>query len=151
MKFPSTLLIAGSCLLFAACGVSYGKAKQGNEFFKSLTVTGDHQATVSLTALVTYETNYPKELGITCELRQGKELIKPIGHDTAPALPGAGAKATPFPGSFSYDFIVDTPGAYKAECFTPADEDNFIIKEFTVAGPPAVQPTPLPIGGPIVQ
>jgi hypothetical protein len=60
-----------------------------------------------------------------------------------PQLPGGSPKATPFPGNVSFDFTVDAPGEYKAECYTPNDEDNVIIDVFTILGP-AVTPAATP-------
>lgn len=132
-------------MLLAACGVRFSAAKQGTEFFVSLDVSGDKRAGQPLTALVTYDQKYPFEVLIKCELRQAKELVKPVGQDSAPPLANGNPKATPFPGSFSYDFTVERPGAYEVQCYTPADEDNFITKEFALGPAPDVTPTPVPI------
>ena len=121
-----------------------GDAKQGNEFFKSLTVTGELRAGSPLTAAVTYEQNNPIAVVIKCEIRQGKDLVKELGSESVPLLPGGGPKATPFPGNFSFDFTMEQPGTYKAECFTPADEDNYILKTFTIGS--AATPTPAASG-----
>jgi len=134
------LLLVVVAILAAGCGVDFSSAKQGNEFFKSLAVTGDLRAGSPLTAAVTYEQNNPVAVVIKCEVRQGKDLVKEIGGESAPLLAGGGPEATPFPGNFSFDFSMEQPGTYKAECFTPADEDNYIIKTFTIG--PAATPTP---------
>jgi hypothetical protein len=126
-------LILPLVVLFAACGVSYGDPPQGTEFFKSLTISGTRRAGEPLTAAVVYAQKNPTNLDIKCEIRQGKDLVKDIGTQQAPGLPFGGPKATPLAGNFSYDFALDKPGTYKAECFTPKDEDNFIIKTFTLA------------------
>ena len=93
-----------------------------------------------LTLALTYEQNNPVAVAVKCELRQGKTIVKPIGEQTVPLLAGGGPKATPVAGNYSFDFVVDQPGSYRAECYTPADENNYIIREFTVrpaATPPA--------------
>jgi hypothetical protein len=127
-----TLLLALSCAIFAGCGVKFSDPPEGTEFFKSLSVTGKMQAGASLTATVEYAQHNPVVTDIRCEIRQGKTLVKDVGTQRAPLHPAGGPDATPFPGTFSYDFVIDQPGTYKAECFTPADEDNFIIKTFTL-------------------
>jgi hypothetical protein len=90
---------------------------------------------VPLTAAVAYETFYPTQIEIVCELRQGSETLRQVGSFQTPA---AAANLTPedaaVVGNFSIDFTIDTPGAYKIECYTPAEEANFIIDEFTVRG-----------------
>ena len=145
VKIPRLfLLLLASSAIFAACGVRYSDPPLGNEFFTSLVVTGDMRARQPLTGLLSFKQRYPTEVLVRCELRQGKDFIRTIGDYTAPAHPSGGAKATPFPGSYSYDFTIDTPGAYKFECFTPADEDNYIIKEITIGRAPDVAPTPIP-------
>ncbi len=145
MKLPllgCLLLVLGA--LFGGCGVKYTAGSLGNEFFTSLTVTGDKRVGNKLTGFVSFRQGYATDVGVRCELRQGKELVLQVGQDVVKAHPGGGAKATPFPGSYSYDFTVDTAGHYKFECFTPADEDNYIIREFDVGPAPAVSPTPIP-------
>ena len=137
-----SLLLLGA--LLGACGVKYGADSLGNEFFNSLTVTGDMRVGHPLTGFVRFRQAYPTDISVRCELRQGKDLLRKIGEDTVKAHPSGGPKATPFPGSASYDFTIDTPGHYKFECFTPADEDNYIIKEFDVGPAPAASPTPIP-------
>lgn len=126
--------------LLVACGVRFSAAKQGNDFFKTLTVSGDRRAGSALTASVTYMQKAPFEVKMTCELRKNKTLVRAIGNDVIPRYPFGNPKATPFPGNFSYDFTVDEPGTYEVQCYTPVDEDNFIVKEFTVR--PASTPTP---------
>ena len=146
VRLPRALLpLLAVCALFAGCGVSFRDAKQGTEFFKSLTVTGELTVGTPLTAAVTYEQANPVPVGIKCELRQGKDLVRDLGSEMAPFLPAGGPKATPFPGNFSIDFTVDKPGTYKAECFTPYDEDNYILRTFTVR--PAPTPTPAAASG----
>ena len=121
------------CALFAACGVRFSSGDEGTEFFKSLTVTGPLKAGATLTGSVFYAQRNPIDVQVSCELRQGKQLVKPIGLQNVPALPGGGPEATPTSGRYTFDFTVDAPGTYKAECFTPADEDNFILRTFTVS------------------
>ncbi len=139
MRFPlrwPLLLVAA--LLLSGCGVKFTDAEPGTEFFKSLKVSGTPTAGSPLTLALTYEQNNPVAVVVTCELRQGKTLIEPIGEETVPLLAGGGPKATPVAGSYSFDFVVDRPGTYRAECYTPADEYNYIIREFTVR--PAANP-----------
>ena len=117
--------------LAMACGVRF-KPKIGTEYFTSLTVEGEHRVGAPMSIVLAYDHNYPVDVQIQCEIRQGKNVVKPLGETTAAAIPNGGAKATPVAGEFRADFTVDAPGDYKAECFTPADEDNYIIKNFTV-------------------
>ncbi|MEO8698223.1 MAG: hypothetical protein ABI658_32315 [Acidimicrobiales bacterium] len=139
---PASTLFLVVAVLAAACGVGYGSAPEGNEFFKSAKVTGDFRAGLTLTGAVTYESNYPIEVQITCEIRKGKELVQTLATETIPALPSGNPKATPFPGNFSYDFAVPEPGTYKFECLTTKDDDNYIIRDFTVrAAPDSPPPT----------
>jgi hypothetical protein len=126
------VLFALSCALLAGCGVRFRDPQPGNEFFKSATVSGDLRAGATLTGAVTIAQRYSIEVPIACELRQGKQLVKPIGSEKIAALPGGTPKSTPVAAHYTYEFTVDKPGAYKFECFTPSDEDNFIIREFTV-------------------
>ncbi len=140
MRPPFAALVAGS-LLLAACGVNFSPAPQGNDFFRSLTITGDDHAGSPMTAVVLVRQKYDEQLDVRCEIRKGKELYKPVGQDTVPRLANGNPKATPFPMNFAYDFTVEAPGTYKFECFTPRDEDNYIIKEFTVR--PQGTPTPI--------
>ncbi len=131
-------------LVLAGCGVDFSNGEPGTEFFKSLKVNGTPTAGAPLTMVVTYAQNNPIDVAVKCELRQGKNLVKEVGSQTVPQLPGGGPKATPAAGTYSFDFTVDQPGAYKAECFTPADENNYIIREFTVrpgAASPGASPT----------
>ena len=74
-------------------------------------------------------------------MRRNKELVKEIGATDAPALVFGGPEATPFPGNYTFDFTLDAPGAYKVQCYTPADDDNFIEKEITVL--PGENATPM--------
>ena len=52
-----------------------------------------------------------------------------------PPLPNGNPDATPFVGSLSYDFVPPAAGAYKIECLTPKDVDNFIDEKITVSAP----------------
>lgn len=131
LRFAAMLLFVA--LAGAACGVRFRDASAGNEFFKSLTIVGDRRAGVPLVASVSYAQTYPLEVQVTCELRQGKQLVREIGTATIPRLPGGTPKSTPAAGQQSYDFVVDAPGRYKLECFTPADQDNYINKEFSIS------------------
>lgn len=129
---PFALVLALSCALLAGCGVRFRDPEPGNEFFKSATVSGDMRVGTTLTGAVTIAQRYSVDVPITCELRQGKQLVKPIGAETLAALPGGTPKSTPVAAHYTYEFTVDKPGAYKFECFTRDDQDNFIIREFTV-------------------
>ncbi|MEX2247877.1 MAG: hypothetical protein WEC75_14475 [Dehalococcoidia bacterium] len=135
MTPPRLLALALSAALLAGCGVGFAGGPQGTEFFKSLTVTGHKQTGAPLTAAVTYEQNYPLDVPIQCELRRGKALIKLIGGATAPPYPDGTPEKTPFPGNFSFDFTVEEAGHYKVQCYTTADDDNFIEEEFDVRDP----------------
>lgn len=126
------LLIAGSLTFLTACGVRFRSDERGTEFFKTMEITGEMRTGSTLTVLVGYDQYYPVEVEFACELRRSKQLIKFIGRDTVPALPGGGPEATPFPGSIAFDFVVDEPGRYRVECLTPRDEDNFIAEFITV-------------------
>jgi hypothetical protein len=126
----AALLLA--TLVLGGCGVDFSNGESGTEFFKSLKVTGTPTAGARLTLVFGYAQNNPVDVAVKCELRQGKTLVKEIATQTVAQLAGGGPKATPVAGTYAFDFIVDQPGAYKAECFTPADENNFIIHEFTV-------------------
>ena len=138
------MLFAALAALSVACGVSFADPPQGNEFFDSLTVTGDMRVGKPLTAFVIIRQRTPAVVDMTCELRQEKELVKEIGRDAIAALPEGGPDATPFAASFAYDFTVDEPGSYRVECYTPADEDNFILNVFDVESAPQPSETPPP-------
>lgn len=125
-------MLALSCAVLAGCGVRFHDAEPGNEFFKSATVSGDLRAGSPLTGAITIAQRYDIAVQITCELRQGKQLIKSIGGDIVPALEGGTPKSTPVAAHYSYTFTADAAGAYKFECFTVSDQDNFIIREFSV-------------------
>ena len=131
-NFPFVLMLALSCAVFAGCGVRFRDPEPGNEFFKSAIVSGDRTAGAPLQGTIKIAQTYNIEVPITCELRQGKELVKPIGGDIVPPLEGGTPKSTPTAVEFTYQFTADAPGAYKFECFTTKDEDNFIIREFSV-------------------
>lgn len=133
-------LLLALAVVASACGVAFGSAPEGNEFFKSAKVTGDLRAGMTLTGAVTYESNYPVEVQITCEIRRGKDLVQSLAAENIPALPDGGPKATPFPGNYSYDFTVAEPGTYKFECYTTKDDDNYIIRDFTVRPAPNAPP-----------
>ena len=130
-------------LLLSGCGVEFGSAKPGTEFFKSLKVSGTTTAGSPLTLALTYEQNNPVAVNVKCELRQGTTLVKAIGEETVPLLAGGGPEATPVAGNYSFDFVVDRPGTYRAECYTPADENDYIIREFTVTDSEATSQTRL--------
>ena len=147
-RLPLILLLLSGAMLASACGVDFGGEKEGNEFFKSAKVSGDFRAGMPLTGVVAYESGYPVDVQIKCEIRQAKTLVQALDAHVVPALANGGSKATPVPGSFSYDFTVAVPGAYKFECFTAVDEDNYIIRDFTVraapdGAPAAATPSPM--------
>lgn len=144
MKYTPALIVSlVAPALLAGCGVAFSPDDEGNEFFQSLEVSGDKRAGRLLTAAVSYEQYYPVEVRFACELRQEKTLIKPIAEVGVMPLDGGSPDATPFPGNFAFDFVVDEPGKYRVECLTPRDEDNYIIDEFTIASAPAETPTPV--------
>lgn len=144
MKHTPALIAA---LVFSAalvgCGIAFTPADEGNEFFQSLDVTGDQRAGLTLTAAVSYDQYYDVEVLMACELRQEKSLIKPIAEVAVMPLVNGSPDATPLPGNFAFDFVVDEPGKYRVECLTPRDEDNYIVDEFTIAAAPAETPTPV--------
>lgn len=123
MRFFPLLAVAA---IAGACGVSFSAAPQGNDFFKSLDVTGSPNAGAPLTARLSVKQTYRTDIDVRCELRQEKNLVKPLHEDRAAPNPDGSPKATAVPEHFTFDFSVDRPGAYVVECFTPADEDNFI-------------------------
>ncbi len=125
------MLLLSSALL-VGCGVRFKDPEPGNEFFKSIIVTGDKRVGATLTGTVTIDQKYAVDVAIACELRQGKQLVKSVGTDTIAALPNGTPKSTPIAAHYTYDFTVETPGAYKFECYTPSDEDNYVTREFTV-------------------
>jgi hypothetical protein len=127
--------LALMCALLAGCGIAFGDAPEGNDFFVSIAVSGDRVAGIPLTAAVGYETIYPTQIEIVCELRRGSETLRQVGSFQTPAAaPNLTPEDDALAGNFSIDFTIDTPGDYKVECYTPAEEANFIIEEFTVRG-----------------
>ena len=67
-----------------------------------------------------------------CEIRKSKEFVKEIGGITVPALENGDPDATPIPGNIAFDFTLDEPGTYRADCYNPEDEDSYIRYEFTI-------------------
>ncbi len=126
------MILAIASAVLAGCGVRFRDPEPGNEFFKTATVSGDLRAGSTLTGAITIAQRYNIDVPFTCELRQGKQLIKPIASDVVSALEGGTPKSAPVRADYSFPFVVDKPGAYKFECFTAKDEDNFIIREFSV-------------------
>jgi hypothetical protein len=124
-------LIAAASLL-AGCGISFADAPEGNEFWKSLDVSGERRAGSILTAAFVYEQFYPVDVPVTCEVLREGELLRHIGSTIIPAYPDGSPEVTPFAGSFSFDFVIDTPGEYRVDCYTNADEDNFIREVITI-------------------
>ena len=161
------MVLAAGALFATACGIRFSDPDEGNEFFQELEVSGEHAATAPLTAELSYETFYPFEVEISCELYDGKTLVREIGRANAPAV-GEGREPEEeddlVPGNFSFDFSVVRAGTFEVECFTPCDVDNFIVEEFTLdeprtpaapdavatapAGTPSAEPTRRPCGLP---
>jgi hypothetical protein len=134
-RSAALLLLVFASLPLAGCGIAFGDAPQGNDFFTSLRVSGEKRAGAPLTASVSYETFYPLQIEILCELRQGSRTIREIGRGFAPAiLPEREPDDDAVPGNFSIDFSVETAGSYKVECYTVLDEANFVIEEFEISG-----------------
>ncbi len=125
--------LALMCVLLSGCGIAFGDAPPNNDFFTSLEVTGERTAGAPLTAAIAYETFYPAPVDILCELRRGSETLRAIGRGQAPAIePERTPDDDGVPGNFSADFTTDVPGSYKVECYTPADDANYIVEEFSV-------------------
>src|SRR4029079_9774946 len=78
---PTIPLLLVLAVLASACGVAFGSAPEGNEFFKSAKVTGDLRAVMTLTGTGTYESNYPVEVQVTCEIRRGKDLVQSLAAE----------------------------------------------------------------------
>lgn len=129
---PFVLLLALSCVLLAGCGVRFHDPEPGNEFFTSATVSGDLRAGSTLTGTVTIAQRYNIDVPIACELRRGKELVKALGSEAVAALGGGTPKSTPVATHYTYEFTVESAGAYKFECYTTKDQDNYVIREFTI-------------------
>ena len=94
-------------VLGSACGVTFGRSEEGNDFFTSLDVSGEKIVGSPLTAALAYETFYPVPVDITCELRQGKDLVLEIGRAQAPAVPGdlsPDDEDERVPGNISFDW-----------------------------------------------
>lgn len=132
-RCPVFVTLMPLLLLSAACGVEFSEDESGTEFFKELTISGERRAGAPLTVSAFYEQFYPVDLDVSCELRQGNALIKPIGNQTVAAVPDGSPDATPVVGHVTFDFTVGAPGPYKVECLTPKDENNFIQEEIVVS------------------
>ena len=129
-------------LAAAACGVQFASPIVDDEFFTGIEVSGELVTGAPLTVLFRYQTNYPTVVEVICELRQDDELVKEIGRITTPPMIYGTADATPMPGAFAFDFVVDAAGEYRVECLTPADEDNYVFEEIEVDPKPGDPPTP---------
>jgi hypothetical protein len=141
VRFPQTLLpLIVATLVLSGCGVSFSNGDSSKEFFRSLTVSGTPVTGAPLAMVVAYAQNNPIDVAVKCDLRQGKAVVQEVGTQTVPRLADGGPKATPVAGTYTFDFTVDQPGTYKAECYTPADENNYIIRQFTVR--PGASSTP---------
>ncbi len=136
-------LIAAGALLAGCGGIDFGSPDQGNDFFEKLEISGEHAAGAPLTAELSYETFYPMEVEISCELYRGSRRLFEIGRATVPAVGEGrdpGEEDERVPGNFSFDFSAMSAGSYEVECFTPCDESNYILEEFSVRA----ARTPLP-------
>jgi hypothetical protein len=131
-QLPAAVALVLMCALLAGCGIAFGGSDQGNDFFTSLRVSGNKTVGAPLTAAVAYETFYPSPVDIVCELRRGRETLRPIGTFQAPAVQGLTPDDDGVPGNYSLDFSVEAPGHYKIECYTVKEEANYIVEEFTV-------------------
>lgn len=135
MRFLLPLAAAASSLVLFGCGVAFGPAEERADFFESLEVTGDEmRAGAPLTVTVEYNQKYPVDVEVVCEIRRNKQLVQVIGERNVASLPGGGPEATPVVGTASFEFRLDDPGSYRAECYTPADEDNYIREQFRITG-----------------
>ena len=133
MRIIPLILISYLCVLLSACGIAFGGAPEGNDFFVSFDVTGEKVAGRPLTAALTYETIYPFEVEIVCELREEKDLVREVARGRAAAVPeGLTPDDDRVAGDLVFDFVVDEPGDFHVECYTPLDEANFIIEGFEI-------------------
>ena len=132
MRLTAILLGCLFVLALTGCGVAFSDPPQGNEFFKSLSISGDKRVGQQLTATVAVKQSYATAVPIRCELRRNKSLVKALGEESVPAYPGGNPKVTPIAATVSFDFTVDSPGDYVVECFTTSDEDNYILKGLTI-------------------
>ena len=132
MRVVPILLGCLFVLALTGCGVAFSDPPQGNEFFKSLSISGDKRVGQQLTATVAVKQSYAIDVPIRCELRKTKTLVKALGEQTVTGYPGGNPKVTPVAASLSFEFSVDAPGDYGVECFTSSDEDNYILKGLTI-------------------
>jgi len=132
VRSPSILIVCIFSVALAGCGVAFSDPPQGNEFFKSLSISGDRRVGEQLTAAVAVKQSYAIAVPIRCELRQNKKLVKALGEETVAPYPNGNPKVTPVAETVSFDFTVDSPGEYVVECFTSSDEDNYILKALTI-------------------
>ncbi|HYM15129.1 MAG TPA: hypothetical protein VEZ14_06185 [Dehalococcoidia bacterium] len=134
MRFALPLLLAVSCALLVGCGVRFSDPPPGTEFFKKVTISGDLRAGSTITAHVAIAQHYPVNVPISCELRRSSTALRTLATATVAALADGGPTATPVASTYAFDFKIDAPGTYNVKCVTPSDIDNFIVKQFTVAG-----------------
>jgi hypothetical protein len=132
LRARAGLILVAASLLASACGISFADGTEGNEFWKSLDVSGERRVRSTLTAAFVYEQFYPVDVPVTCEIWREGEFLRHIGSTIIPAYPDGGPDVTPFAGNFSFDFVIDAPGEYRVDCYTNADEDNFIRKMVTI-------------------
>jgi hypothetical protein len=136
------MFVLAACAFAAGCGVHFASPLIDDDFFTGIVVSGREVTGAPMTVLVTYQTNYPATIDVVCELIQEDEAVREIGRATAPAFPNGNPDVSPMPGAFAFDFVVETPGTFDVECFTPADEDNFARQEINVEQGPDPMPTP---------
>lgn len=144
MRIPGRIAaLVVSAVVLSSCGIAFGSAQKGNDFFKSIDVSGEMRTGETLTLAFSYGQKHPLAVPIKCELRQNKELVKDLGVTEAPEVPYGNPEATPLPGNYTFDFTVDAAGTYKVQCYTTQDEDNFIEEEITVEQGTSETPTPV--------
>ena len=131
-----------ACVLAAGCGVQFASPIVDDDFFTGFRVSGRTEAGAPMTVLFMYQTNYPNVVEVVCELLDDGEPVQEIGRITAPAFPNGNPDVSPMPGAFVFDFTVTAPGSYVVECYTPADEDNYVRDEIEITAAPPATPTP---------
>jgi hypothetical protein len=141
-RFLAVSMVLTSALA-AACGVQFASPVVDDDFFTGIRVSGVEQTGAPMTVVFLYQTNYPNVVEVVCELLDSdQEVVKEIGRTTVPAFPNGNPDVTPMAGVSAFDFTVDAPGTFRVECYTPADEDNFVRDEIDVTQAPESTPTP---------